>query len=73
MDAEDHTPLLKAVVYGQPRAVQSLVLAGVDLDKQDSSGSTAVHVSIENIPVNVKEPFHIYITRWLLTMGIVWF
>lgn len=71
MDAEDHTPLFKAVVYSQPRAVQSLVLAGVDLNKQDSSGSTAVHVSIENTLLSLWKYSLIYITRWPLTMGIV--
>jgi ankyrin repeat protein len=45
MDSEGHTPLLKAVLYGQPSAVQSLILAGVSLDTQDSAGSTALHMA----------------------------
>ena len=45
VDSEDHTPLLKAVLYNQPQAVQSLVLAGVNLNTQDLAGCTAVHVS----------------------------
>ena len=45
VDADGHTPLFKAVLYSQSRAVLSLVLAGVDLNVQDASGSTAVHVS----------------------------
>ena len=44
MDSEGHAPLMKAVLYGQPSAVQSLILAGVSLDTQDSAGNTPLQV-----------------------------
>lgn len=52
MDSEGHTPLLKAVLYGQVSAVQSLILAGVNLDIQDSTGTTAIHVRYTLIITN---------------------
>lgn len=45
MDADGYTPLYKAILYNQPMVVESLVLAaGVDLNTQDTSGTTALHV-----------------------------
>ena len=36
---------MKAVLYGQPSAVQSLILAGVSLDAQDSAGNAPLQVN----------------------------
>lgn len=46
LDADGHTPLVKAVLYNHPLVVQALVSAEVDLNMQDSSGTTAAHVSL---------------------------
>ena len=43
---DGQAPLHKAVLCGQQDSVQGLALAGADLNIQDGSNSTAVHVRI---------------------------
>lgn len=54
LDAESQAPLHKAVLCNQPDAIQALMLNGANLNIRDSTGSTALHVSVHTHAVYTR-------------------